>query len=94
MSKVSSERQQFPKNLPPQRVMSKIRFCGSKNLLDAHPVEGQFPTGIPSDDVSIVLELEESTLDTLDRVKNQIEIPFSANSVTNTPPPAAANASP
>lgn len=44
---------------PPQRVMSKIKFWGSKNWLIEHDVEGQLAVGVPSVDVSIVLAFEE-----------------------------------
>jgi hypothetical protein len=48
---------------------------------------GQFPVGVPRVDVSMPVELDEMEAGTLARGKNQIEIPVSAYSVTNTPPP-------
>lgn len=50
--------------------MVKRRFCGWKNSLELHVVDGQFPMGVPRDDVSTVLELEEMSLGTLARGKN------------------------
>lgn len=56
--------------LPPHSVMSKIIFCGLKNVFMSQPPVGQFATGVPSVDVSIVDELEEIALDTLARGMN------------------------
>jgi hypothetical protein len=47
---------------PPQSVMSKTRFCGSKNVSMVHPVAGKFATGTPKVEVSTLvepLEIEE-----------------------------------
>jgi hypothetical protein len=46
-------------DIPPQSVISKIRLCGSKNLLIVQPVEGQLATGVPKAEVSIAFAFDE-----------------------------------
>jgi hypothetical protein len=52
--------------------MSKIKFWGSKNWAILHDVEGQLAVGVPSVDVSIVLEFDEILEGTFARGKNHI----------------------
>ena len=56
--------------------MSKMRFCGSKNSDEEHVVEGQFPTGTPSVEVSIELEFAVIAAGTSAREKNQTLVNF------------------
>jgi hypothetical protein len=42
-------------NAPPQRVMSKTRFCGLKKVSMMHPVAGKFAIGIPKVEVSTLV---------------------------------------
>jgi hypothetical protein len=83
-----------PSAQSPQRVISKIKFWGSKNCEILQPVEGQLPTGIPKVEVSIVLALLDSELGISDLGKNQMFIPVEAISVTKAPPPLLAKPAP
>lgn len=49
-------------DVPPQRVISKIKFWGWKYCAMLQPVEGQLATGIPKVEVSIVLPLLDNEL--------------------------------
>jgi len=71
-----------------------MRLCAEKNLSMAQPPVGQLATGVPSVEVSIDVALEETEEGTEEWVKNHIETPLSANSVTHTPPPAVENPAP
>lgn len=51
----------------PQSVISKMRLCGSKNLSTLQPPVGQFATGVPSVEVSMLLAFELKTLGTWGR---------------------------
>jgi hypothetical protein len=49
-----------------------MRFCGAKNWLMLQPLVGQFPTGMPSVDVSTLCAPADSDKGTFVRLKNQI----------------------
>jgi hypothetical protein len=47
--------------------MSRIRLCGSKNLLIVQPEDGQLATGVPKADVSIAFAFDEIDDGTVER---------------------------
>lgn len=51
-------------NAPPHNAMSKMRFCGWKNLSMLHPPAGKFATGVPKAEVSMLLALPCNELGT------------------------------
>lgn len=76
------------------RVISKTRVWGLNKSFMLHPSELQNPLGVPNPLVSIWLDALLTEAGILDRLKNQMEIPPSENSVIHTPPPFDTNVEP
>jgi hypothetical protein len=75
-------------------VISNTNLCSVKNLSIVHELPPQYPAGVPRLRVSIPSLALVTAEGTLALSKNQMEIPLSASSVTNTPPPLDAKSAP